>query len=95
MMQQGAMKHESVESIITYYIYIYIHIHIHTYIHTYIQEKMMQQGAMKHESVESNIKEALSKHELTLLEKRAGWKSEAELKKAEKFAEVRVCVCNI
>jgi len=51
------------------------------------QEAEMQKGAMRRESVADNLKDALTKRELHLLVKKSGWKSEADLKKAEKFAE--------
>ena len=51
------------------------------------EEASIQQGLLRHESVEANLREALSAREVRLLEKKAGWQSEDELAKAERFAE--------
>eukprot|EP00286_Rhodomonas_abbreviata_P024028 CAMPEP_0181302812 /NCGR_PEP_ID=MMETSP1101-20121128/8203_1 /TAXON_ID=46948 /ORGANISM="Rhodomonas abbreviata, Strain Caron Lab Isolate" /LENGTH=1036 /DNA_ID=CAMNT_0023408301 /DNA_START=10 /DNA_END=3120 /DNA_ORIENTATION=+ len=51
------------------------------------EEKEIQKGTLRHESVEQNLKAALGRRELNLLEHKAGWKSPAELEKALTFAD--------
>lgn len=50
------------------------------------EETVLQQGALKHEGVEDNLKSALGQRTLQLLKSKAGWQSEKELLRAEKFA---------